>query len=150
MKFNPDFKEFIELLNAHQVEYMLVGGYAVGFHGYPRYTGDMDFWVAASPQNAPKIIQTLLDFGFSHANLSIQDFLDEEFVFQLGYAPNRIDILTGLSGVIFSDCYKKSLNVHIDNVNVRIIDIESLKTNKRATGRAKDLGDIENLPHTSD
>jgi predicted nucleotidyltransferase len=146
MKFNPDFKEFIELLNLHQVEYMIVGGYAVGFHGYPRYTGDLDFWIAVSNENANKVIQALAEFGFRNPNLTAADFLNENLVFQLGYEPNRIDILTSVSGLDFKVCIEKAINTNIDGLEVRFIDIESLKINKRASGRAKDLGDIENLP----
>ncbi|MFN0202369.1 MAG: hypothetical protein ACKVTZ_12660 [Bacteroidia bacterium] len=146
MRFNPDFKEFIELLNLHQVEYMIVGGYAVGFHGYPRYTGDLDFWIAVSDENAHKVIQALADFGFKHPNLTAADFLNENLIFQLGYEPNRIDILTSVSGLDFRTCFEKAIRANIEDLEVLFIDVESLKINKRASGRAKDLGDIENLP----
>jgi hypothetical protein len=118
----------------------------VGFHGYPRYTGDLDFWIAVSNENANKVIETLAEFGFKNPNLTAKDFLNENLVFQLGYEPNRIDILTSVSGLDFKVCFEKVIHANIDGLEVFFIDIESLKINKRASGRAKDLGDIENLP----
>src|ERR1700751_2147268 len=99
MELNPDFKEFIELLNVHKVEYLVVGGYAVGFHGRPRYTGDIDFWIAISRENASKIIRVLKEFGFESIGIKEEEFLKEDLVLQLGYEPCRIDILTSLTGI---------------------------------------------------
>ncbi len=146
MQLNQDFSEFIELLNAKQVEYMIVGGYAVGFHGYPRYTGDIDVWIGVSSQNAEKIIQVLKEFGFSNLNITTQDFLKEDLIVQLGYEPVRIDILTSVTGLQFSECFKHCINADFEGLKVNFLDLENLKKNKLATGRQKDLGDIENLP----
>jgi predicted nucleotidyltransferase len=145
MTLQPDFKEFIELLNAKGVEYMIVGGYAVGFHGRPRYTGDIDFWVAVSKKNANLLKESLDDFGFSSFGIKAEDFEKEDLVLQLGYEPVRIDILTSISGVTFDECYKRKVVAEIDQVLVNFINLEDLKINKASTGRAKDLGDIENL-----
>jgi hypothetical protein len=145
MILQPDFKEFIELLNSKKVEYLIVGGYAVGFHGRPRYTGDLDFWVAISKANAHKLKEALDEFGFSSFGLEESDFLKEDVVIQLGYEPVRIDILTTVTGLNFVDCYKRKVTAVIDSVEVYFIHLDDLKRNKTMTGRAKDLGDVEGL-----
>ncbi len=101
-----DFKEFIALLNEHEVRYLVVGGYAVAFHGYPRYTKDIDVWVELSPENAARIVRALEEFGFGSLGLDTGDFLESDQIIQLGYPPNRIDILTTLKGITFDECYK--------------------------------------------
>lgn len=140
-----DFKEFIELLNANEVKYLVVGGYAVALHGYPRYTKDLDIWIELSPGNADRILSTLEKFGMGSLNLKPIDFLEENQVIQLGYPPNRIDLLTTLKNLKFEDCYRSKVNVAIGDVKVNFIDIENLKKNKLATGRPQDLADAENL-----
>ena len=145
MELNQDFKEFIELLNNHNVKYMVVGGYAVGYHGHPRFTGDIDFWVAISMDNALKIVAVLNEFGFGNLSLKAEDFTENNVVVQLGYEPNRIDILTSLSGVQFDECYANSVVADFEGLKIHFIDLKDLKKNKSSTGRAKDLGDIENL-----
>jgi len=142
---NPDFKEFIQLLNAHDVHYLVVGGYAVAVHGYPRYTKDIDIWLEMSPENAQKTIQTLDEFGFSSLGIQPTDFLEADMIIQLGYPPNRIDLITSLSGVDFLTCYEKRLDIDIDGTLVAFIDLENLKVNKSASGRTQDLADLENL-----
>lgn len=114
---SKDFKEFIELLNGHSVRYLIVGGYAVAFHGYPRYTKDLDVWIALSPENADKIIKALEEFGFGSLGLKTQDFLEKDQIVQLGYPPNRIDILTTLKGIRFEDCYKERIEIEIQGKN---------------------------------
>ncbi len=146
MRMSPDFKEFFELLNERNVEYLVVGGYAVAFYGYPRYTGDIDIWIAASHINVEKVIDTLGEFGFASLNISIEDLAAEDVVIQLGYPPNRIDIMTSVTGLTFEESYKLSVTTTIDGVNVRFIDAQSLKKNKLATNRHRDLDDLENLP----
>ncbi len=143
--FNQDFKEFIQLLNDNQARYLIVGGYAVALHGYPRYTKDIDIWIELTKENAAHIIKTLDQFGFSSLGLKEQDFLIEDQIIQLGYAPNRIDILTSLPGVEFKECYEKRLSIEIDAVKVSLIDLDSLRKNKKATGRYQDLADLEKL-----
>ncbi len=145
MELNPDFKEFIELLNVHKVEYLVVGGYAVGFHGRPRYTGDIDFWIAISKENASKIIKVLKEFGFDSIGIIEEDFLREDLILQLGYEPCRIDILTSLTGVGFKECFERKVVADLDGLLVNFIHISDLKENKSKTGRGKDLGDLENL-----
>ena len=142
---NPDFKEFIQLLNENSVHYLVVGGYAVAIHGYPRYTKDIDIWIELSPENARKITLTLDKFGFSSLGLQASDFLEADMIIQLGYPPNRIDLITSLSGVDFEPCFNNRLEVDIDGTLVAFINLENLKVNKRATGRAQDLADLENL-----
>lgn len=142
---SKDFKEFIELLNGHNVRYLVVGGYAVAFHGYPRYTKDLDVWIELSPENANNIMKALEAFGFGSLELKPEDFLESDQVIQLGYPPNRIDILTALTEVKFEDCYKERTEIHIQGIKINFINLENLKQNKRATGRPQDLADAENL-----
>jgi hypothetical protein len=142
---NQDFKEFIQSLNDNAVRYLLVGGYAVALHGYPRYTKDLDVWVESTTENAARIIKALQLFGFGSLDLKESDFTTPGQVVQLGYPPNRIDILTSLSGVEFSECYASRVVEEIDGVPVSFIDLENLKKNKKATGRHQDLADVENL-----
>lgn len=142
---SKDFKEFIRLLNEHSVRYLLVGGYAVAFHGHPRYTKDLDVWIELSGENAGRILEALDEFGFGTLGLKASDFVEEEQIIQLGYPPNRIDILTTLKGLQFEDCYNARVEVEIQGVHMDFIDIENLKKNKRTTGRPQDLADAENL-----
>lgn len=146
MDLNQDFKEFIELLNLHKVKYIVVGGYAVGFHGYPRYTGDIDLWIAISKENTDKIIEVLNEFGFQALSLVAENFQKEDLVVQFGYEPNRIDILTSVTGLNFDECFNESIIANFENLIIRFLDLKNLKKNKLLTGRQKDLGDIENLP----
>ena len=145
MILNPDFKEFFQLLNANDVRYLIVGGYAVAYHGYPRYTKDIDIWIWINPDNAEKVVKTLLDFGFESLGLQASDFLERETIIQLGYAPNRIDLIMGMPGVDFEECYAKRAEEEIDGVCLSFIDLENLKKAKKASGRLQDLADIENL-----
>jgi hypothetical protein len=141
-----DFKEFLRLLGAHSVEYLLIGGYAVAYHGYPRATADLDVWIALNPINAEKTVAALREFGFDLPDLRPEIFLQEHKIIRLGRPPLRIEIATSISGVAFEDCYRARLVTHLDDVAVNLIDLEHLKVNKRAAGRHKDLDDLENLP----
>lgn len=143
--FSQDFKEFIQSLSDNDVRYLVVGGYAVALHGYPRYTKDIDIWIDSSKENAVKLLNALDQFGFGSVGLKVEDFLEADQIIQLGYPPNRIDLLTSLAGVTFDVCYELKIDVIIDDVIVNFIDIDSLKKNKRASGRLQDLADIENL-----
>ena len=142
---NQDFKEFIELLNANKVRYLVVGGYAVALHGFPRYTKDLDIWIESKPENAENMIRVLASFGFDSLGLEINDFLQDDQVIQLGYPPNRIDLLLMLSGVDFPQCYSSRIEIEVDDVKLNLIDLENLKKNKKASGRYQDLADLENL-----
>jgi len=146
MEIGQDFKEFIELLNKHKVDYLVVGGYAVSLYGYPRYTGDIDFWIKPNKLNASKIISALIDFGFGTLDVNIDDFNIEDNVVQLGYPPNRIDIITSVSGLSFDDCWSKREIIISENINVNYISLHHLRINKQITGRDKDLLDLKNLP----
>ena len=140
-----DFKEFIQLLNVKKVEYLLVGGYAVILHGYPRYTGDIDFWINPAPQNAKRVIEVLDQFGFSSLNLAVEDFTRPDQIIQLGREPYRIDLITSVEGVSFEECYSQKVVFKVDNIPIQTISKEMLKKNKKAAGRHKDLDDCEHL-----
>lgn len=142
---SQDFKEFIELLNANQVRYLVVGGYAVAIHGYPRYTKAIDIWVENTPENAENLVHALEQFGFGSLELQVSDFLEPDTIIQLGYPPNRIDLLTSLLGVTFHECFQKRVEVDLGGIVVVFIDVEDLKKNKTSTGRMQDLADVENL-----
>ncbi len=145
MMLSKDFKEFIELLNGHKVRYLVVGGYAVAFHGHPRYTKDLEVWIELSSENADKVIKALEDFGFGSMGLKSEDFLESDQIIQLGYPPNRIDILTSLKILKFEDCFKERVEFELEGLKINFIDLENLKKNKNATGRPQDLADAENL-----
>jgi hypothetical protein len=145
MVLSKDFKEFVELLNSNQVKYLIVGGYALAFHGHPRYTKDIDIWILTDPKNAKKMLMVLNDFGLSQLGLKEEDFLTPDTLIQLGYPPNRIDILTGATGIDFDECYAQKISFEIGGLTVDLIDIENLKKNKQATGRLQDLADLEHL-----
>lgn len=142
----PDFREFLRLLNERQVEYLLIGGYAVAYHGYPRATADMDIWIAPTPQNAKRVVDTLQVFGFAFPELTADLFLTEGQIIRLGVPPIRIELVTGISGVRFDNCYTTRVVDVLDGVPVNLIDLAHLKANKQAAGRHKDLDDLENLP----
>jgi len=142
---NKDFKEFIELLNKNRVKYLVVGGYAVALHGYPRYTKDLDVWIELTPENASNILKALEKFGFGSLDLKQDDFLKEDQIIQLGYPPNRIDIMTSLKDLTFKDCFDTRVKVEIEGVQINFIGLDNLKKNKRAVGRLQDLADLENL-----
>lgn len=141
-----DFREFLQCLNARGVKYLLIGGHAVAFHGYPRATADLDVWVAVDPKNASLITSALKDFGFGVPELGPELFLRADRVIRMGVAPNRIEIQTGIDGVIFSDCYPHAVTAELEGLPVPFISLADLKTNKRASGRNKDLADLDHLP----
>jgi predicted nucleotidyltransferase len=142
---NQDFKEFIQSLNDNGVRYLVIGGYAVAFHGHPRYTKDMDIWIAIDAENADNIVKALEQFGFASLDLLASDFTTPDQFVQFGYPPNRIDLITSAPGVDFENCYSLRVQAEIDGVQVNFIDLENLKRNKKAVGRHQDLADIENL-----
>ncbi|MHC4534628.1 MAG: hypothetical protein ACYS6K_11805 [Planctomycetota bacterium] len=141
-----DFKEFLKLLNVHQVEYLLIGGYAVGYHGYPRATADMNIWVAMNPSNSQRIVIVLKEFGFDLPELSPELFLKEWQIIRMGVPPIRIEIATTVSGVNFNECYAERVVDTLDGIEVNLISLKHLKLNKKACGRHRDLADLENLP----
>ena len=145
MEVQIDFKEFLALLNAHEVDFMIVGGYALAFHGVPRYTGDIDVFVKPDRKNAQRIIKVLEEFGFSSLDLSIDDFQNEDNVVQLGLPPVRIDIITSISGVSWEQADTTKEPGLYGNVPVNYIGKKQFVANKKAIGRAKDIADIEAL-----
>ena len=145
LRFPDDLREFLKLLNSARVEYLLIGGYAVGYYGYPRATADLDIWVAMSEQNSRKLVQMLKDFGFDLPNLVPDLFLRRESIVRFGQPPLRIKILTTISGVDFADCYARRAKVKFDGLRVNMIHLADLKKNKAASGRLKDLDDLEAL-----
>ena len=142
----PDFKEFLRLLNSREIEYLLIGGYAVGYHGYPRATADLDVWIAIDSGNTEKMVGALIEFGFDLPELQPEIFQKEDQIIRMGVPPIRIEILTTISGVNFSECYAGRVEDTLDGVPVKIISLKHLKTNKKASGRHQDLADLENLP----
>ena len=145
MNLEKDLREFVELLNALKVRYVVVGAFAVAYHGYPRYTADIDLFIERSAENARKIMDAIEQFGFGDVALSMEDFLQPDQVIQLGVAPNRIDLLTFLSGVDFTEVWATREAAEIDGLSVSMISKELLKRNKTASARLKDLADLEHL-----
>lgn len=141
-----DFKEFLSLFRAHGVRYLLVGGYAVIFYGYSRTTVDLDIWIAVEPENADRIVAALREFGFHTPDLNAGLFLQDEKIIRMGNMPVRIEIMTGISGVSFEECYANRVDTIIDGAEVSLINLDHLKQNKRASARHKDLMDLEKLP----
>ena len=133
------------MLNSHQVEYLLIGGYAVSYHGYPRTTADIDIWVAIQKENAEKLVTVLREFGFDAPQLTADLFLRQNQIIRMGNPPMRIELLTTISGVGFKACYSERIIDVIDDVEVQIINLEHLKCNKQASGRQKDLDDLKHL-----
>ena len=137
------------MLNSSGVEYLLVGGYAVGYHGYPQATADMDIWIAIHPDNAGKVVAVLEGFGFAVPELSVNLFLKEDQIICMGVPPLRLKIITSASGVDFAECYAERVIGILDGVETSIINLKHLRMNKLASGRHKDLNDLENLPEGS-
>ena len=140
-----DFSEFVELLNENSVRYLIVGGYAVGFHGHARYTKDLDVWIEPTEQNATRLLQALDQFGFGQLNLKVDDFVTPEQIIQLGHEPIRIDLLTSVKGAEFSEAIKSAVDAEVDGVNYVVIGLEQLIAAKKAAGRPQDLGDVDLL-----
>ena len=150
MEAHPDFKELLELFNNLNVEYLIVGAYALAFYGAPRNTGDIDLFVNPTPENAEKIISALHAFGFGSLGLSPVEFTKPGQVIQLGVAPVRIDLLTSLSGVGWTEAESGKVDGTYGDVPVFYIGKREYVTNKRATGRTKDKADIEAIGESAD
>ena len=145
MEVQPDFKELLELFNKHLVEYIIVGGYALAYHGAPRFTGDMDIYVKPDPQNARRIMAALDEFGFGLVGLKPEDFEKPDKVVQLGVQPVRIDIITSIIGVSWEEAYAGCEESKYGDIPVKYIGLKEFILNKRAMGRKKDLSDLEAL-----
>ena len=146
IELHPDFKDFLRQLTSHNVRYLLVGGYAVGYHGYPRATGDMDIWIEMSESNSKKVASAFHDFGMPDEATSEDLFLEKNKVIRIGVPPVRLEVITSASGVDFNECYLNREVVEIDGIPINLISLQDLKKNKRAAGRHKDMEDMEHLP----
>lgn len=145
MELQQDIREFIALLHSGQVEFLLVGGYALAFHGAPRFTEDIDLLVLCSPENASRLVRVLDTFGFGGLGITVDDFLRPDYVIQLGRAPNRIDLLTGIDGLTWKQAWDSRELWELDGLPVFVIGREALIRNKLATGRTQDRADAERL-----
>jgi len=145
MEIQPDFKELLALLNAHNVNYVIVGAYALAFHGAPRFTGDIDIFVKPDPENAESILAALKEFGFGSLDLDKSDFQQPDKVIQLGVPPVRVDLLTSLTDVPWQQAYSGRVEGDYGDVPVYFLGRKEFLANKKALGRKKDLADIEAL-----
>ena len=145
MQLPEDFKEFLKLLNSNEVTYLLVGGFAVTLHGHPRTTGDMDIWVPTNKETADKLLEVLGKFGFGNSGATEELLLTPDKVIRMGMAPLRIELLTGISGVEFDDCWTRRETITVDDISVQIISKPDLLINKIAAGRPQDLADVDKL-----
>lgn len=142
----PDFREFLKLLNKHEVRYLVVGGYAVGFHGYPRTTADLDVWVSATPENAARVVAALKVFGFPSA-AEVEPLLSSPGkLVRMGVPPLRLELLTSISGVQFEVCYPRRVVLVSGDLLIDVISLNDLRTNKAAAGRDRDRDDLSHLP----
>jgi hypothetical protein len=146
MNLNQDFQEFVELFVEHEVEFLIVGGYALAAHGHPRYTKNLDVWVWLGEENSQRIIAAIEAFGFGDLGLTATDFQNPDVMVQLGHEPQRIDILTFASGLHFSEAYENRVYVTIGNIQVPFISVDDLRRNKLSTGRPRDIADVADLP----
>jgi len=145
MTLDPDFEDFIQFLNQYEVDYMIVGGYAMAFHGSPRYTGDLDVWIDISESNAEKMLLVIQAFGFSSHGFKKEDFLKENLINQIGYPPLRIDILTNIDGIDFKEAYTQKQVIEIEDLKANYIGLRDLIQNKKTSGREKDIIDVKTL-----
>lgn len=146
MALDKDFKEFLLLLNLHKVKYLVIGGYAVVYYGYVRFTGDVDIWIEGSQENAEKLIKAIDTYGFEVDELKTRDFEKDIIMFSMGADLLKIEITNRISGIIFDDCYPRRRETEMEGVTIAFIGLEDLKKNKMWSGRLKDLNDLENLP----
>lgn len=145
IRLPADFRDFLKLLNSHRVEYLLVGGYAVCYHGYYRTTGDMDLWVGVQRENAAKLVPVIREFGFDVPELTEALFVQKGRIIRMGVEPVRIEILTQISGCDFAECYAQKVETTLDGISVKIIGLADLIKNKLKSGRLKDLDDARKL-----
>lgn len=143
---HPDFKDFLRLLSSHDVRYLLVGGYAVGYYGFPRATGDMDIWIELSETNSRRIASAFREFAIPSDAISEELFLQKNKVIRMGVPPVRLEVITSASGLDFEECYNNRSIIEIDGIPVNLISLEDLKKNKLAAGRYRDLEDLRHLP----
>jgi len=142
---NEDYRDMLHALSDENVKFILIGAYALAAHGYPRATMDIDIWVMPSPDNSDAVMRALRRFGAPVNSIAKEDFQIDGTIFQIGVAPRRIDIITAASGLVFEETYRNSIPINIDGIEVHIPSIEDLILNKKASGRTKDLADVEAL-----
>ncbi len=145
----PDFKDFLTLLNENEVRYLLIGGYAVGYHGYPRATADMDVWISVDPSTAERMVKVMIGFGFEDGAVSPDVFLNKKGLIRMGIPPLRLEVLMQIEGVDFDECYGRRVRGVVDGLEVNLISLMDLRRNKKAAGRLKDLSDLEHLPKST-
>jgi hypothetical protein len=145
MALSKDWREFLELLNSRGVDYVIVGAQSLAFHGRPRYTGDLDILIRTRPDNAQRLLGLLNQFGFTQSGFKETDFLEPEQMIQLGRAPNRIDLLTSISGVSSDEAFETRISADLDGIPVFVLGRNALIRNKRAIGRPQDLADLAAL-----
>lgn len=145
MQLSKDLREFIELLNANGVEFLVVGGFAVAWHGHPRFTADIDFLIRPDPANAGLVVKTLRDFGFGSIGIAPDDLCEPDQILQLGVKPNRIDLITSVAGLSFEEAWESRVKGTLDSLPVFFIGREALIRNKEAAGRPQDLADAHAL-----
>jgi hypothetical protein len=146
IKLHPDFSEFLRLLNSNGVRYLVIGGYAVGYHGYARATGDLDIWINIDKENAENTARAVREFGMPEGQAQEELFLQSGKIIRMGFPPVRIELLTSISGVSFEECYAQRETPEINGILIDIISLPMLKANKRVSGRLKDLDDLRHLP----
>jgi len=146
IELHPDFKDFLRSLNATGTDYLLIGGYAVNVHGYSRVTDDLDVWIATTPSNAARVVSALRSFGFDLPALTPELFLAPKKITRLGRAPIRIEICNEISGVSYDDCRERAVAIEVGDMTIPVISLPDLRRNKAASGRPKDLLDLEHLP----
>lgn len=144
-ELNEDFAEFARLLEQAGVRYLVVGGYSVALHGFPRYTGDIDFFVAVSPENAAKLVDVFTRFGFDDLGLQEEDFSRPDYVIEIGREPRKIQVLTGIDGVSFDDAWTNRVEAEMNGMQLKFLGKADLIQNKRASGRPKDQIDLLEL-----
>ena len=145
MALSKDWREFLELLNSRGVDYVIIGAQSLAFHGRPRYTGDVEIFVRPAPENARLLVDLLKQFGFAQSGFKETDFIEPEQMIQLGRAPNRIDLLSSISGVSTDEAFASKVSAELDGIPVYIISKDALIQNKRAVGRWRDLADLDIL-----
>jgi predicted nucleotidyltransferase len=146
IELQRDFRDFLKLLNSNGVRYLIVGGYAVAYHGHPRSTGDLDIWIAVDHANAEKTAAAVREFGMPAADTTAELFSRKRKIIRMGVPPVRIEVLTGVSGVEFEDCYARRIAADLDGITADFISLHDLRINKRAAARHQDLEDLEHLP----
>ncbi len=142
---SKDFREFAELLEKNAVKYLIIGGFAVNFHGYPRYTKDIDIWIMIEKSNIINLLNALNQFGFGSLGLTEKDFSKEENIIQLGYEPNRIDLLVSVEGLDFESAYENKIVTEIEGTKLNFLSIDDLITAKKTSARPQDLADADFL-----